>query len=59
MVGGNLPRETRTLSISIFDAVEALDYASANATALFLLAVSFVVLLVTYSLRRRSAWTHS
>lgn len=57
MVGGNLPQETRTLSISIFDAVERLDYASANATALFLLAVSFAVLLVTYSLRRRSPWT--
>jgi molybdate transport system permease protein len=57
MVGGNLPQETRTLSISLFDAVEALDYASANATALFLLSVSFVVLLATYTLRRHSPWS--
>jgi molybdate transport system permease protein len=56
MVGGNLPRETRTLSISIFDAVQALDYDRANATAAFLLAVSFTVLLVTYSLQRNVPW---
>src|SRR3954462_7420776 len=45
MVGGNLPGETRTLSIAIFDSVQQLDYASANVTALFLLVVSFAVLL--------------
>ncbi|MCA1828583.1 MAG: molybdate ABC transporter permease subunit [Myxococcales bacterium] len=56
MVGGNLPGETRTLSIAIFDSVEKLDYASANATALFLLVVSFAVLLVTHVLRQ-SVWT--
>ena len=53
MVGGNLPGRTRTLSIAIFDAVEALDYEAANRTALLLLAVSFAVLLLTYTLRRR------
>jgi molybdate transport system permease protein len=53
MVGGNIPGETRTLSIAIFDSVEQLDYATASRTALFLLAVSFTVLVVTYSLRRR------
>jgi molybdate transport system permease protein len=52
MVGGNIAGETRTLSISIFDSVEQLDYAAAGQTALFLLAVSFAVLVVTYSLRR-------
>jgi len=53
MVGGNIAGETRTLSISIFDSVEQLDYAAAGQTALFLLAVSFAVLVLTYSLRRR------
>jgi molybdate transport system permease protein len=53
MVGGNIAGETRTLSISIFDSVEQLDYAAAGQTALFLLAVSFSVLVLTYSLRRR------
>src|SRR5215470_469754 len=44
MVGGNLPGVTRTVSISIYDQVQALDYAAATATAGFLLAVSFIVL---------------
>jgi molybdate transport system permease protein len=54
MVGGNLAGETRTLSISIYDAVEQLDYATAGRTSLLLLAVSFAVLVVTYALQRRS-----
>ena len=53
MVGGNIAGETRTLSISIFDSVEQLDYAAAGQTALFLLAFSFGVLVLTYSLHRR------
>ncbi len=53
MVGGNIPGVTRTVSIAIYDDVEALDYAAANRTALFLVLVSFAALAVTYSLRRR------
>src|SRR5207253_1803874 len=47
MVGGNLPGVTRTVSISIYDAVQALDYASAARTSLVLLAVSFAILSAT------------
>lgn len=54
MVGGNLPGATRTLSISIYNSVEQLDYASAGRTSLLLLAVSFSVLVLTYALQRRS-----
>ncbi len=54
MVGGNLPGQTRTLSISIYDAVEQLDYGSAARTSLLLLVLSFSVLVVTYALQRRS-----
>jgi molybdate transport system permease protein len=54
MVGGNIPGATRTLSISIYDAVEQLDYASAGRTSLLLLFVSFSVLVLTYALQRRS-----
>ena len=54
MVGGNLPGATRTLSITIFNAIEQLDYASAGTTSLVLLVVSFAVLVVTYGLQRRS-----
>ena len=53
MVGGNLPGVTRTVSISIYDAVQSLDYGAASRTSLLLLAISFVILTVTYSLHRR------
>lgn len=53
MVGGNLPGVTRTAAIALFDQVQALDLAGANQTALFLLAVSFVVLLCTSILRAK------
>jgi len=55
MVGGNLPGTTRTVSISIYDAVQSLDYRSASRTSLLLLIVSFVILTSTYALQR-SAW---
>jgi len=55
MVGGNLPGVTRTVSISIYDAVQSLDYASALRTSLLLLIVSFLILTCTYSLQR-SVW---
>ena len=55
MVGGNLPGSTRTVSISIYDDVQAFDYARAGRTAALLLAFSFIVLALTYRLQRRSA----
>jgi molybdate transport system permease protein len=55
MVGGNLPGVTRTVSISIYDAVQSLDYAAASRTSLLLLIVSFLILASTYSLQR-SVW---
>jgi molybdate transport system permease protein len=53
MVGGNLPGVTRTVSISIYDSVQAFDHASANQTALLLLAFSFAVLAGVYALLRK------
>ena len=55
MVGGNIPGVTRTLSIDIYDQVQAGNYSSANQTALVLLIISFVVLSVVYGVNRR-AW---
>jgi molybdate transport system permease protein len=52
MVGGNIPGVTRTVSIEIYDHVQALDYGSANQTALVLLLFSFVVLSIVYALHR-------
>jgi molybdate transport system permease protein len=51
MVGGSIPGETRTVSIAIYDRVQALDYSGAGATALPLLLASFAVLALTYGLR--------
>jgi molybdate transport system permease protein len=53
MVGGNLPGITRTVSIDIYDRVQALDYAGAQAMSLLLLAISFAVLCVVYGLNRQ------
>jgi molybdate transport system permease protein len=55
MVGGNRPGRTRTLSISIFDDVQALDYAAAHRTALALVLASFVAVWVVPSRSRRAA----
>ncbi len=55
MVGGNIPGVTRTVSIDIYDRVQASDYAGANQTALVLLMVCFVLLTVVYGLNRK-AW---
>ncbi|HWB82516.1 MAG TPA: molybdate ABC transporter permease subunit [Bryobacteraceae bacterium] len=53
MVGGNIAGVTRTVSISIYDQVQALNYRAAAETSLFLVGVSFVVLVLTYALQRR------
>jgi molybdate transport system permease protein len=52
MIGGNIPGATRTVSISIYDAVQALDYRAAAVTSAVLLAVSFLILATTYALQR-------
>jgi molybdate transport system permease protein len=56
MVGGNIPGVTRTVSIDIYDQVQAVNYAGANQTALVLLVLSFAVLSFVYALNRR-AWS--
>ena len=53
MVGGNIPGVTRTVSIDIFDRVQASDYSGANQTALLLLVLCFVLLAVVYGANRK------
>lgn len=60
MVGGNLAGVTRTVSIDIYDRVQALEYGEANRLALLLLAIAFAVLCLIYAVNRRvwkPAWT--
>ncbi len=53
MVGGNIPGETRVVSIAIYDHVESLNYAAAHRMSLVLLAFAFVVLFVMFLADRR------
>jgi molybdate transport system permease protein len=53
MVGGNIPGITRTVSIDIYDQVQATNYSAANQTALVLLAISFVALSLVYAWNRK------
>jgi len=55
MVGGNIEGVTRTVSISIYDHVQALDYQAAHQTSLAMLIFSFFVLSTVYALQRRFA----
>lgn len=53
MLGGNIPGVTRTLSIAIYDDVQAMNYTSASRASMALLCFSLVVLTGIYSSRRR------
>lgn len=53
MIGGNIPGETKVLSVALYDHVEAIEYGQAHALAAGLLIFSFVVLLLVYGRGRR------
>ncbi len=58
MVGGSIPGETQTISISIYDRVQALDFDSARQMSLLLLAISFGLLLTVSLVTRYSERRH-
>ncbi len=53
MVGGNIPGETRVVSIAIYDQVESLAWGDAHRLSALLLIFSFLVLLLVYWRNRR------
>ncbi len=53
MVGGNIPGQTRVLSIAIYDHVEVLEYTQAHLLSGILLLLSFLILLLVYTVNRR------
>ena len=53
MVGGSIPGQTRVLSTTIFEHVEAMEYGQAHTIAAILLIFSFLVLLAVYVVNRR------
>ena len=48
MVGGNIPGETRVVSVAIYDEVEAMNYSTANMYSIILLLFSFLLLVMVY-----------
>ena len=53
MVGGNIPGETRVISIAIYDQVESMNYAAAHQLSAALLVFAFVVLVALFLANRR------
>ncbi|AKO53856.1 molybdenum ABC transporter permease [Marinobacter psychrophilus] len=53
MIGGNIPGETKVLSVAIYDHVEAIEYTQAHWLAGGMVVFSFVVLVALYSLNGR------
>jgi molybdate transport system permease protein len=54
MIGGNIPAETKVVSIQIYDNVEALNYTGAHVLSGVMLVFSLLVLLGLYSFQQRT-----
>ena len=55
MVGGNIPEQTRVISIAIYEHVETLNYAQAHILAGGMLVLSLAILISVYAVNRRAA----
>jgi molybdate transport system permease protein len=55
MVGGNIPNETKVVSLAIYDEVQAMNYSNANLYAIMLLGFSFITLIITYWINKKNA----
>lgn len=58
MVGGNIPGETRTMSIAIYDRMQAFDDRAAGLMAAVLLTVAVAALAITTALSRKIGRRH-
>jgi molybdate transport system permease protein len=52
MIGGNIPGQTRVLSVAIYDHVEATEFADAHRLAAGMVAFAMVVLVTLYGVNR-------
>lgn len=59
MVGGNIPGETRTMAIAIYDRVQAFDDLAAGRMAALLLAISLAAMTASYLLTNRRRDRHA
>jgi len=48
MIGGNIPNKTKVASIANYDAVESLNYGTANLYSVILFVIAFTILLIVY-----------
>ena len=55
MVGGNIPEETRVISIAIYDHVEMLEYGKAHMLSAILLGFAFITMLLMYTVNHKQA----
>ena len=55
MVGGNIPDETRVISIAIYDHVEMLEYGKAHVLSAILLGFAFLAMLLMYTINHKQA----
>jgi molybdate transport system permease protein len=55
MIGGNIPGETKVLSVAIYDHVESLEWTQAHLLAGGMLVFAFLVVVAMYRLERRLA----
>ena len=53
MVGGNIPGQTKVISIAIYEKVETINYAEAHVLSAIMLVFAFLVLLFVYVMNRR------
>ena len=58
MVGGSIPDETKTISIAIYDRVQAMDTSAAGAMSAVLLALTLAAMAVVYSTASRVGRRH-
>ncbi|MEJ2404065.1 MAG: molybdate ABC transporter permease subunit [Candidatus Thiodiazotropha sp.] len=58
MIGGNIPGETKVLSVAIYDYVETLEYTQAHWLAAGMLVFSFLVLVSLYLVNGRLNRSH-
>jgi molybdate transport system permease protein len=59
MIGGSIPGQTKVASVAVYDEQQSGNYSLANHYAITLLALSFFILLVVYSVNRHFSQTKS
>lgn len=57
MIGGSIPKETKVVSIAVYDEVQSMNYHNANIYAGILLAFTFSILLAVYLINNKSKQT--